>query len=45
MFLYGMKLMSDGLEKAAAPNMNRAILEFFTKTPLRGIIVGTSLRQ
>ena len=40
MFLYGMKLMSDGLEKAAGAKM-RSILEFFTKTPLRGIIVGT----
>ena len=35
MFLYGMKLMSDGLEKAAGAKM-RSILEFFTKTPLRG---------
>lgn len=40
MFLYGMKLMSDGLEKAAGAKM-RSILEFFTKTPLRGILVGT----
>ena len=40
MFLYGMKLMSDGLEKAAGAKMS-SILEFFTKTPLRGIIVGT----
>ena len=35
MFLYGMKLMSDALEKAAGAKM-RSILEFFTKTPLRG---------
>ena len=40
MFLYGMKLMSDALEKAAGAKM-RSILEFFTKTPLRGILVGT----
>lgn len=40
LFLYGMKLMSDGLEKAAGAKM-RSILEFFTKTPLRGILVGT----
>ena len=40
LFLYGMKLMSDSLEKAAGAKM-RSILEFFTKTPLRGILVGT----
>lgn len=40
LFLYGMKLMSDGLEKAAGAKM-RSVLEFFTKTPLRGILVGT----
>ena len=39
LFLYGMKLMSDALEKAAGAKM-RSILEFFTKTPLRGILVG-----
>ena len=40
LFLYGMRLMSDSLEQAAGARM-RAILEFFTKTPLRGILVGT----
>lgn len=40
LFLFGMKQMSDGLEKAAGAKM-RSILEFFTKTPIRGIIVGT----
>ena len=30
LFLYGMKLMSDGLEKAAGAKL-RGILEFFTK--------------
>ena len=40
LFLYGMKLMSDALEKAAGAKM-RSILEFFTKTPFRGILVGT----
>lgn len=40
LFLYGMKLMSDGLEKAAGAKM-RSILEFFTKTTVRGILVGT----
>ena len=43
LFLYGMKLMSDSLEKAAGAKM-RSILEFFTKTPLRGILVGTCLQ-
>lgn len=32
-FLYGMKMMSEGLEKAAGAKM-RSILEFFTKTRL-----------
>lgn len=40
LFLFGMKQMSDALEKAAGAKM-RSILEFFTKTPLRGILVGT----
>lgn len=40
LFLFGMKQMSDSLEKAAGAKM-RSILEFFTKTPLRGILVGT----
>ena len=40
LFLYGMRLMSDSLEKAAGAKM-RSILEFFTKTPVRGILVGT----
>ncbi|MDO4276006.1 MAG: Na/Pi cotransporter family protein [Eubacteriales bacterium] len=40
LFLFGMKQMSDGLEKAAGAKM-RSILEFFTKTPVRGILVGT----
>ncbi len=40
LFLYGMKLMSDGLEKAAGAKM-RSILEFFTKTTFRGILIGT----
>ena len=33
LFLYGMKLMSDGLEKAAGAKL-RGILEFFTKNRL-----------
>ena len=38
-FLYGMKLMSEGLEKAAGAKM-RSILEFFTKNRVIGMIVG-----
>ncbi len=38
-FLYGMKLMSEGLEKAAGAKM-RSILEFFTKNRFIGMIVG-----
>ncbi|MDO5337501.1 MAG: Na/Pi cotransporter family protein [Eubacteriales bacterium] len=40
LFLFGMKLMSDSLEKAAGAKM-RSILEMFTKTPFRGLLVGT----
>lgn len=40
LFLYGMELMSKSLEKVAGAKM-RSILEFFTKTPIRGILVGT----
>ena len=40
LFLFGMHLMGDALEEAAGVKM-RGILEFFTKTPLRGILVGT----
>lgn len=39
-FLYGMKMMSDGLEKAAGAKM-RKILEMFTKNRILGILVGT----
>ncbi|MDD7023920.1 MAG: Na/Pi cotransporter family protein [Lachnospiraceae bacterium] len=39
LFLYGMKLMSDGLEKAAGAKL-RGILEFFTKNRLMGTLVG-----
>lgn len=38
-FLYGMKLMSEGLEKAAGAKM-RGILEFFTKNRFIGMVVG-----
>lgn len=38
-FLYGMKLMSESLEKAAGAKM-RGILEFFTKNRFIGMIVG-----
>lgn len=39
LFLYGMKLMSDGLEKAAGAKL-RKILEIFTTNRLTGMIVG-----
>lgn len=39
LFLYGMKLMSDGLEKAAGAKM-RNVLEFFTKNRFVGMLVG-----
>lgn len=39
LFLYGMKLMSEGLERAAGAKM-RGILEFFTKNRFVGMLVG-----
>ena len=39
LFLYGMTLMSDSLEKAAGAKL-RGILELFTKNRYVGIIVG-----
>lgn len=39
LFLFGMKEMSDGLEKAAGARM-RGILEFFTKNRFIGMLVG-----
>lgn len=39
LFLFGMKLMSEGLEKAAGAKM-RSILEFFTKNRFVGMMVG-----
>lgn len=40
LFLYGMKLMSEGIEKAAGAKM-RGVLEFFTRNRLIGVFVGT----
>ena len=39
LFLFGMKLMSEGLEKAAGAKMRR-ILEFFTKNRFVAMLVG-----
>lgn len=39
-FLYGMKMMSEGLQKAAGSKM-RGILEVFTKNRVIGVLVGT----
>ena len=39
LFLYGMKLMSDGLEKVAGAKL-RSILEVFTKNQFIGMLVG-----
>ena len=39
LFLFGMNLMSDGIEKAAGARL-RSILEFFTKNRFTGMIVG-----
>lgn len=39
LFLFGMKMMSDGLESVAGARM-RSILEFFTKNRFVGMLVG-----
>lgn len=39
LFLYGMKLMGEGLEKAAGDRLKR-LLEAFTRNPLMGLLVG-----
>jgi len=39
LFLYGMKLMSDGIEKAAGAKL-REILEMFTRNKITGLLVG-----
>ena len=44
LFLYGMTLMSDSLEKAAGAKL-RGVLELFTKNRYVGIIVGVCLRR
>ncbi|MDP3058665.1 MAG: Na/Pi cotransporter family protein [bacterium] len=40
LFLYGMQLMGEGLQKAAGDRLRR-LLEILTSTPVRGVIVGT----
>lgn len=40
LFLFGMKLMSEGLQKIAGDKM-RSILGKITDNPLRGILTGT----
>lgn len=39
LFLFGMKLMSDGLEQVAGARM-RSVLEFFTRNRFMGMLVG-----
>lgn len=39
LFLYGMHMMSEGIEKAAGAKL-RSILEFFTKNTFSGLVVG-----
>lgn len=39
LFLYGMKLMGEGLEKAAGDRLKR-LLEALTRNPLMGLLVG-----
>ena len=41
-FIYGMKLMSEGLQKAAGDKM-RAIMGKMTNSPFRGILTGTAV--
>ncbi len=39
LFIYGMKIMGDGLENAAGEGLKK-ILEKVTKNPIIGVIVG-----
>lgn len=39
LFLYGMNMMSDGLQKAAGEKM-KAVLGFLTKNPILGVLAG-----
>jgi phosphate:Na+ symporter len=39
-FLFGMKLMSEGLRNVAGDRL-KSILQFLTRTPLLGVLVGT----
>ncbi len=40
LFLYGLQLMADGLQKTAGDRLRR-LLEILTSTPLIGVVVGT----
>lgn len=40
LFLYGMDLMGEGLQRVAGAKL-RSVLEFFTKNTLMGVLVGT----
>ncbi len=42
LFLYGMQLMADGLQKIAGDRLRR-LLEALTSTPLLGVLVGTGI--
>ncbi len=41
-FLFGMKLMSDGLRRVAGERLKK-IIHLFTKTPFIGVLVGTGV--
>lgn len=41
-FLFGLKYMGDGLQKAAGDNL-RSILNTFTSTPLRAVLAGAAV--
>nr|MBC8499959.1 Na/Pi symporter [Candidatus Atribacteria bacterium] len=40
LFLYGMQLLSDGLQKATGDRIQK-ILEFLTKNSVMGVVTGT----
>lgn len=42
LFLYGMQLMADGLQKTAGDRLRR-LLEILTSTPLTGMLVGAAV--
>ena len=44
LFVYGMKLMGDGLENAAGDGLKK-ILEKVTSNPITAVLIGAAVKQ